>query len=40
MIRANALLVVPMDRPDVSAGETLTALPLGEAPARDVIFAM
>ncbi|HUF31328.1 MAG TPA: gephyrin-like molybdotransferase Glp [Gemmatimonadaceae bacterium] len=40
MIRANALLVVPMDRPDVAAGETLTALPLGDGPARDAVFAV
>jgi molybdopterin molybdotransferase len=30
MARANALLVVPEDRPRVEAGETLHALPLSE----------
>ena len=30
MSRANALLVVPEDRPRVEAGETLSAIPLGE----------
>jgi molybdopterin molybdotransferase len=30
MSRANALLVVPHDRSEVAAGETLNAIPLGE----------
>jgi molybdopterin molybdotransferase len=31
MVKANALLVVPADRPNVAAGETLTALLLDDA---------
>jgi molybdopterin molybdotransferase len=40
MIRANALLVVPLDRPEVAAGEELTALPLGDSPALAETFAV
>jgi molybdopterin molybdotransferase len=40
MIRANALLVVPMDRPAVDAGDTLSAIPLGDAPALGDVFAV
>ena len=40
MSRANALLVVPEDRPRVDAGETLHALPLGEAAGLTTAFAL
>jgi molybdopterin molybdotransferase len=40
MIRANALLVVPFDRPDLAAGEQLTALPLGETSSFATTFAV
>ena len=40
MIRANALLVVPLERPVVEPGEALTALPLGESPALGTAFAI
>jgi molybdopterin molybdotransferase len=40
MSRANALLVVPEDRPTVEAGETLHALPLGDAAGLTTRFAL
>jgi molybdopterin molybdotransferase len=40
MSLANALLVVPEDRPRVEAGETLHALPLGEDAALATEFAL
>jgi molybdopterin molybdotransferase len=40
MSRANALLVVPEDRPVVEAGETLHALPLGDAASLTTQFAI
>jgi len=40
MSRANALLVVPEDRPSVDAGETLHALPLGEHAGLTTAFAL
>ena len=40
MSRANALLVVPEDRPVVEAGETLHALPLGDAAGLTTQFAL
>jgi hypothetical protein len=40
MSRANALLVVPEDRPVVDAGETLHALPLGDAAGLTTRFAL
>lgn len=40
MSRANALLVVPEDRPVVEAGETLHALPLGDAAGLTTEFAL
>ena len=40
MSLANALLVVPEDRPRVEAGETPHALPLGEEAALATEFAL
>jgi len=40
MSRANALLVVPEDRPVVEAGETLHALPLGDAASLTIQFSL
>jgi molybdopterin molybdotransferase len=40
MSRANALLVVPEDHPVVEAGETLHALPLGNAASLTTQFAL
>jgi molybdopterin molybdotransferase len=40
MSLANALLVVPHDRPAVEAGETLHALPLGDAAGLTMQFAL
>jgi molybdopterin molybdotransferase len=40
MSRANALLVVPEDRPRVEAGERLNALPLGGEAALSATFAL
>ncbi len=40
MSRANALLVVPEDRPVVEAGETLHALPLGDAASLTTQFSL
>jgi molybdopterin molybdotransferase len=40
MIRANALLVVPFERPEVSAGDVLHALPLGDSPVLGSAFAI
>ena len=40
MSRANALLVVPEDRPVVDAGESLHALPLGDLAALTTQFAL
>ena len=40
MSRANALLVVPEDRPVVEAGETLHALPFGDAAGLTTEFAL
>jgi molybdopterin molybdotransferase len=40
MSLANALLVVPEDRPSVEAGETLHALPLGDAAGLTTQFAL
>ena len=40
MSLANALLVVPEDRPRVDAGETLHALPLGEDASLTTEFAL
>jgi molybdopterin molybdotransferase len=40
MSRANALLVVPEDRPTVDAGETLHALPLGDDAGLTTRFAL
>ncbi len=40
MSRANALLVVPEDRPVVEAGETLHALPLGDGAGLTTQFAI
>jgi molybdopterin molybdotransferase len=40
MSLANALLVVPHDRPAVEAGETLHALPLGDAAGLTTQFAL
>ena len=40
MSRANALLVVPEDRPRVDAGERLNALPLGSEAALSATFAL
>ena len=40
MSRANALLVVPEDRPVVEAGETLHALPLGDGASLTTQFAL
>ena len=40
MARANALLVVPEDRPRVEAGETLHAVPLGNDAALTTVFAL
>jgi molybdopterin molybdotransferase len=40
MSRANALLVVPEDRPAVDAGETLHALPLGDDAGLTTRFAL
>jgi len=40
MSLANALLVVPDDRPRVEAGETLHALPLGEDAQLATTFAL
>lgn len=40
MIKANALLVVPYDRPELGAGDQATAIPLGDAPARAATFAV
>jgi molybdopterin molybdotransferase len=40
MSRANALLVVPEDRPVVEAGETLHALPLGDAANLTIQFSL
>jgi molybdopterin molybdotransferase len=40
MSRANALLVVPEDRPVVEAGETLFALPLGDDAGLTTRFAL
>jgi molybdopterin molybdotransferase len=40
MSRANALLVVPEDRPAVDAGETLHALPLGDAAGLTTHFSL
>ena len=40
MLRANALLVVPFDRPELRPGDVTTAIPLGDAPAHDATFAV
>jgi molybdopterin molybdotransferase len=40
MIRANALLVVPLERPELAPGDTATAIPLGDGPAHDATFAV
>jgi molybdopterin molybdotransferase len=40
MSRANALLVVPEDRPAVEAGETLSTLPLGDDATLTSRFAL
>jgi molybdopterin molybdotransferase len=40
MIRANALLVVPVERPALAPGDLATAIPLGDAPAHDATFAV
>jgi len=40
MSRANALLVVPEDRPVVEAGETLHALPLGDTASLTIQFSL
>jgi hypothetical protein len=40
MSRANALLIVPEDRPVVDAGETLHALPFGDAAGLTTEFAL
>jgi molybdopterin molybdotransferase len=40
MARANALLVVPEDRPVVEAGETLHALPLGDSAGLTTRFSL
>ena len=40
MSRANALLVVPYERPEVEAGETLHALPLGDHAGLTTRFAL
>ena len=40
MARANALLVVPEDRPRSEAGETLHAIPLGEPASLGETFAL
>jgi molybdopterin molybdotransferase len=40
MSRANALLVVPEDRPRVDAGEILHAIPLGDEAALTTAFAL
>ena len=40
MSRANALLVVPEERPRVDAGETLRAIPLGDEAALTTAFAL
>lgn len=40
MSRANALLVVPEDRPTVDAGDTLHALPLGDTAGLTTQFAL
>lgn len=40
MSRANALLVVPEERPRVEAGETLHAIPLGDEAALTTAFAL
>ena len=40
MSRANALLVVPEDRPVVEAGETLHALPFGDSAGLTAEFAL
>jgi molybdopterin molybdotransferase len=40
MIRANALLVVPLERAELAPGDTATAIPLGDAPAHDATFAV
>ena len=40
MIRANALLVVPFERPELAPGDATTAIPLGDAPAHGDTFAV
>jgi molybdopterin molybdotransferase len=40
MSRANALLVVPEDRPTVDAGATLHAIPLGDDATLTTQFAL
>jgi hypothetical protein len=40
MARANALLIVPPERPNIAAGEWLRALPLGDAALAAANFAL
>jgi molybdopterin molybdotransferase len=40
MAQANALLVVPEDRPESAAGDVLTVLPLGEESYQSEIFSL
>ena len=40
MARANALLVIPEDRPRVEAGESVHALLLGEDAQSSAVFAL